>query len=198
MALSRSRGRARSRGASREGRTASAGGPPFDRIGLVVARPLPYLYLAREVFDGADLPFEALDTLPLAAEPYAAAVDVVLECAAANFTRRALMALLRSPHFRFDSNGGELDRAAVSRLDQCLAAQRYLGGLDRLTALTGTLDGARAASRGRRAVDLERAGAAAGITALSRIRSICCASSSTGTIDDSSGRRPAPPRARAR
>ena len=115
----------------------SAGGPPLDRIGLVVARPLPYLYLAREVFDGADLPFEALDTLPLAAEPYAAAVDVVLECVAANFTRRALMALLRQPHFRFD-----LDRAAVSRFDQCLAAQRYLGGLDRLTALTGTLTGA--------------------------------------------------------
>ena len=77
-----------------------AGGPPFDWIGLVVARPLPYLYLAREVFDGAELPFEALDTLPLAAEPYAAAVDVVLECAAANFTRRALMALLHQPHFR--------------------------------------------------------------------------------------------------
>ena len=79
----------------------SAGGPPFDSIGLVVARPLPYLYLAREVFDGAELPFEALDTLPLAAEPYAAAVDVVLECAAANFTRRALMALLRSAAFPF-------------------------------------------------------------------------------------------------
>jgi len=118
-----------------------AGGPPVDRIGLVVARPLPYLYLAREVFDGAELAFEALDSLPLAAEPYAAAVDVVLECAAANFTRRALMALLRSPHFRFETNGEELNRAAVSRLDQCLAAHRYLGGLDRLTAWTGTLTG---------------------------------------------------------
>ena len=118
-----------------------AGGPPADRIGLVVARPLPYLYLAREVFDGAGLPFEALDSLPLAAEPYAAAVDVVLECAAANFTRRALMALLRSPHFRFETTGEELSRAAVSRLDQCLAAHRYLGGLDRLTALTATLTG---------------------------------------------------------
>ncbi len=53
----------------------------LERTGLVVARPLPYLYLAREVFAGAGLSFEALDTLPLAAEPYAAAVDVVLECA---------------------------------------------------------------------------------------------------------------------
>ena len=52
---------------------------PLDRIALVVARPLPYLYLAREVFSGAGIPYEALDTLPLAAEPYAAAVDVVLE-----------------------------------------------------------------------------------------------------------------------
>ncbi len=120
---------------------AGAGGAPLGRIGLVVARPLPYLYLARDVFDRADLPFAALDTLPLAAEPYAAAVDVVLECAAANFTRRALMALLRSPHFCFRTNAGEPDRAAISRLDHSLAAQRYLGGRDRLTTLTATLGG---------------------------------------------------------
>ena len=40
--------------------------PPLDRIGLVVARPLPYLYLAREMFSGAGIPYEALDTMPLA------------------------------------------------------------------------------------------------------------------------------------
>ena len=110
-------------------------GVPLDRIGLVVARPLPYLYLAREVFAGAGVPFEALDTLPLAAEPYAAAVDVVLECAAANFTRRALMALLRSPHFRFVIDGIEVDRASIAALDAAMVEQRYLGGLDRLAAL---------------------------------------------------------------
>ena len=104
----------------------------LDRAALVVARPLPYLYLAREVFAGAGLPFESNDALPLAAEPYAAAVDLVLECAAANFTRGALTALLRSPHFRFEAEGAEIDRAAVSRLDAALAADRYLGGLDRL------------------------------------------------------------------
>lgn len=101
----------------------------LDRTGLVVARPLPYLYLAREIFASAGLPFEAQDTLPLAAEPYAAAVDVVLECAAANFTRRALMALLRSPHFQFG-----IDRGSLSQLDAAMAAHRYLGGLDRLAA----------------------------------------------------------------
>ncbi|MBY0497390.1 MAG: PD-(D/E)XK nuclease family protein [Cyanobacteria bacterium] len=114
---------------------------PLDRIGLVVARPLPYLYLAREVFAGAGIPYEALDTLPLAAEPYAAAVDVVLECAAANFTRRALMALLKSPHFRFEIDGAAIDRAAVAALDVAMAEQRYLGGLNRLRALTESWTG---------------------------------------------------------
>ncbi|MEO7158041.1 MAG: PD-(D/E)XK nuclease family protein [Vicinamibacterales bacterium] len=124
-------------------RTSTPGGvTPLDRIGLVVARPLPYLYLAREVFSGAGIPFEALDTLPLAAEPYAAAVDLVLECAAANFTRRAVTALLRSPHFRFAVDGAELDRAAVSSLDLAMAEQRYLGGLDRLRAMTASWTGA--------------------------------------------------------
>jgi RecB family exonuclease len=113
----------------------------LDRTGLVVARPLPYLYLAREVFASAGIAFEALDTLPLAAEPYAAAVDVVLECAAANFTRRALMALLRSPHFRFQTDGIEMDRSTIGLLDAAMAAQRYLGGLDRLAALVESLSG---------------------------------------------------------
>ena len=116
----------------------------LDRIGLVVARPLPYLYLARDVFSGAGIPYEAGDTLPLAAEPYAAAVDVVLECAAANFTRRALMALLKSPHFRFSIDGADLDRASVAALDIAMAEQRYLGGLERLRALAETWTGAAA------------------------------------------------------
>ncbi|MDH4064291.1 MAG: hypothetical protein OEW19_07805, partial [Acidobacteriota bacterium] len=48
---------------------------PLHRHALVVRRPLPYLYLARSVLGGAGIPFETLDTLPLAAEPYAAALD---------------------------------------------------------------------------------------------------------------------------
>lgn len=111
-----------------------AGLASFDRIGLIVARPLPYLYLAREVFGGAGVPFEALDTLPLVAEPYAAAVDLVLECAAANFTRRAIIALLRSPHFRF-TESTETMRQTVAALDAVMAEQRYLGSLDRLREL---------------------------------------------------------------
>ena len=41
------------------------------------------------------------DALPLAAEPYAAALDLVLSCVSANFARVPAIALLRSPHFDF-------------------------------------------------------------------------------------------------
>lgn len=126
------------------------------RTGLVVARPLPYLYLAGEVFGGAGIQYEALDEFPLNAEPYSAAIDLVLECAAANFTRRAMTALLRSPHFRFEVDGVILDRAAVSALDVAMAEQRYLGGIDRLRALAENWTGAaQIAARG--AIDIATA-----------------------------------------
>jgi RecB family exonuclease len=114
---------------------------PLDRTGLIVARPLPYLYLARGVFAGARLTFQALDTLPLAGEPYAAAVDLVLECVAANFTRRAIAAMLRSSHFRFVIDDIEIDRESVRLLDAKMAEHRYLGGVDRLRTLLDTWTG---------------------------------------------------------
>lgn len=113
----------------------------LEQAALVVARPLPYLYLARDVFHGAGIPFETLDTLPLAAEPYAAAVDIALESVAAGFTRRALVALLRSPHFRFAAGDGDVTRDAIAALDVTLAEQRYLGGLERLAALADACRG---------------------------------------------------------
>lgn len=104
----------------------------LDRTALVVSRALPYLYVARDVFAGAGVPFQALDTLPLAAEPYAAALDLVIEFVATGFTRRAMTALLRSPHFQF-----QVDRASISALDTALVGLRFLGGLDRLITITG-------------------------------------------------------------
>ena len=105
---------------------------PLHRTALVVRRPLPYLYLARDVFADAGVPFETLDTLPLAAEPYAAAVDLVLDAVAADFTRASLLALVRSPHFDFGA-----DPAAIAASDFALAEARYLGGLDRLARVVG-------------------------------------------------------------
>jgi RecB family exonuclease len=110
---------------------------PLHRHALVVRRPLPYLYLARSVFGGAGVPFETLDTLPLAAEPYAAALDLVLDFVGSGFSRVATVALLRSPHFHFDDGSGELSSVAVSALDRALSESRYLGGLDRLERLAG-------------------------------------------------------------
>lgn len=103
---------------------------PLHRTVLVVRRPLPYLYLARDIFGGAGIPFETLDTLPLAAEPYAAALDLVLDVVASDFTRASVLTLLRSPHF---SLSPPPDRVAA--LDFALSEARYLGGLDRLAQL---------------------------------------------------------------
>jgi RecB family exonuclease len=105
---------------------------PLSRQALIVRRPLPYLYLARSVFGGAGIPFETLDTLPLAAEPYAAALDLVLDAPISAFSRTSLVALLRSPHFGFDRISAELTAETVSAFDRALADARYLGGLDRL------------------------------------------------------------------
>jgi RecB family exonuclease len=106
------------------------------RVGLVVRRPLPYLYLARDVLERAGIPYEARDTLPLAAEPFAAALDVVLEWLASGFTRATTIAVLRSPHLRFaDAAGTPLSGAAITALDRALAEARYLGDADRLAAL---------------------------------------------------------------
>jgi RecB family exonuclease len=113
-----------------------AGDPtPLHRQALVVRRPLPYLYLARSVFGGAGIPFETVDTLPLAAEPYAAALDLVLDFVESGHARHATVALLRSPHFQFTHQGQPLTAASVSALDQALAGVRFLGGLARLTTL---------------------------------------------------------------
>jgi RecB family exonuclease len=108
---------------------------PLDRTAVVFKHPLPYLYLAGEVFDAAGIPYQASSALPLAAEPTAAAVDVMLEVAAADFTRDALVSLLRSPHFVFAHQGVEVSREAVGALDRALGRARYLGQLERLEAL---------------------------------------------------------------
>jgi ATP-dependent helicase/nuclease subunit B len=109
---------------------------PLTRTVVVFKRPLPYLYLAAEVFHAAGIPYQSSDALPLAAEPTAAAMDLVLETIAAGFTRGTLVALLRSPHFRFGDGDTEVTRESKSALDRALSQARYLGDLERLEALT--------------------------------------------------------------
>ncbi len=114
---------------------AQARGADTDRLAVVYQRPLPYIYLARQVFADARVPYQALDALPLAAEPFAAAVDLIFAAIAAGFTRGALIELLRSPHFAFGDGAAALDAAALHALDRRLVHEKYLGGIERLRTL---------------------------------------------------------------
>jgi RecB family exonuclease len=104
-------------------------------LAAVFKHPLPYLYLAPATFGAAGIPYETFDALPLASEPTAAALDAVLDLVETNFTRNALVALLRSPHLRFTYQGHDISRDATTALDRKLSRARYLGELDRLEAI---------------------------------------------------------------
>jgi len=106
---------------------------PHARIAVVFKRPLPYVYLATEVFGSAGLPFQVFDAIPLAAQPTSAAVDVILDAVTSDFNRSTLVALLRSPHLRFQTDDGSAVTAeSIAALDRALSDLRYLGGRERL------------------------------------------------------------------
>ena len=131
------------------GRVAGREGPA--RAAVVVQRPLPYLYLAASVCADRSLPFAAHDGLPLATEPFAAAVDLVLACVREGFAREPLVALLGAPQLAFGA-AGAASGASVEALDRELEARRFTGGvdplreLDREWAAVPPRDGTRAAA----------------------------------------------------
>ena len=97
-------------------------------VAVVVQRPLPYLYLAPAAFREAGLGLRAADALPLAVEPFAAALDLVLTFVATGFRRAATMELLRSPHFRFATGEERPGTGAINALDRALRDSRFTGG----------------------------------------------------------------------
>ena len=107
------------------------------RAAIVFQRPLPYLYLARSVFGAANQPYQALDSLPLAAEPFAAALDVLFSFIVTEANRTSIIDLLSSPHWQFEELSGSSStvRARVNALDARLRELKYFGGWDRLDAL---------------------------------------------------------------
>ena len=111
----------------------------LDGCVLVYQRPLPYLYLARQLLEAARLPYEAIDALPLAAEPYVAAFDLAISFVVSGYTRATTVALLGSPHLQFVVNGTEVTRRHVASLDARLADLGYLGGRARLQVVTAAL-----------------------------------------------------------
>jgi RecB family exonuclease len=111
-----------------------------DRTAVVFQRPLPYLYLASYVFDDADQPYQAVDALPLAAEPFPAALDLVFTFAIAEANRASTIDLLGSPHWQFPTLAGSSGsiRQRVAALDRLFRESKYLGGWDRLAAVRST------------------------------------------------------------
>ena len=128
------------------------GGGPFrlDRTAIVFQRPLPYLYLVREVFADAEIPYQAFDALPLAAEPFAAALDLVFSFVISEATRASIVELLGSPHWSFDVDSRPLSRADVAATDEHLKDLKYSGGWDRLRDLTAAAPAADATVSTRR------------------------------------------------
>ena len=112
----------------------TAGPSDLDRRAVVFKRPLPYVYLARDVFADAGIPYQTFDALPLAAEPYAAALDLVFEFVTSNFTREPVVALLGSPHFSFEIDGAPIRRSDVAALNRALSDEGYFGGVENLRA----------------------------------------------------------------
>jgi RecB family exonuclease/inactivated superfamily I helicase len=129
--------------------------PSPSRAALVVYQRLPYVYVAREVFRAAGVPCQMFDELPLAAEPFAAALDLVLTAVASNFARGASIALLRSPHLRLGATGRVAARD-IDALDRAMAEASYLGDPAALRKLAERWAQAdprdRRAERARRAV----------------------------------------------
>ena len=141
----------------------------LDRTAIVFQRPLPYLYLTRQVFADAELPWQAFDALPLAAEPFAATIDLVFSAAAAAYTRAALVGLLRSPHLRFEFDGEEVEPASTAAFDRLLVEKKYLGGAERLGLLA---DAGGAAARAAAAAAAELDAALAATTASAQIAGV--------------------------
>ena len=132
-------------------RAGAADGVLRDRHAIVFQRPLPYLYLASQVLTDARVPYQAFDAVPLASEPYAATLDVVITAARTAGTRDAAVALLRSRQLRYTVNGEEVTPADASVLDRVLTERRALGDA---TTFPGEVE-AYFRSAGQRQLDLK-------------------------------------------
>ena len=115
-----------------------SGPSDLERRAVVFKRPLPYVYLARDVFADAGVPYQTFDAMPLAAEPYATALDLVFEFVTSNFTRGPAIALLSSPHFSFEVDGEPLRRLEIAALNRALSDEGYFGGSDHLRSIAAT------------------------------------------------------------
>jgi RecB family exonuclease len=108
-------------------RAAETGGVLRDRTAIVFHRPLPYLYLAQQVLTDARVPYQAFDALPLAAEPYASLLDIVMTVARTGGTRESSVELLRSRLLRLMVDERAITAQEASALDLVLTERRATG-----------------------------------------------------------------------
>jgi RecB family exonuclease len=151
-----------------EGVVSDAEGTPSDTA-LVYQRPLPYLYVARQLLDSAGLAYEAFDALPLAAEPAAAALDLIVEFVASGHTRQATLSLLGSPHLRHEVGGRPVSRGDVSRFEDVLRDHDFTAGRERLEAIAASLASAAAGEPRHEGAASAAQAATAAATALERL-----------------------------
>jgi RecB family exonuclease len=100
-----------------------SGGALAESVAMVFQRPLPYLYLSQQVLTDANIPYQAFDALPLASEPYAALLDLVLDAARTAGTGDTVPVLCRSRLLEWPA--GDLDSLSagiVAELDPFLSA----------------------------------------------------------------------------
>ncbi|HIC04152.1 MAG TPA: PD-(D/E)XK nuclease family protein [Nitrospirales bacterium] len=75
--------------------------PEINRIAVVVPTPLPYLYLAKQVFGQAGIPYQLQDGFPLTTEPYLAAIDLLFDFIEHPTEYSPSFQLLLNPFFEF-------------------------------------------------------------------------------------------------
>ena len=159
---------------------------PLERTAVVFQRPLPYLYLARQVFLDAEIPYQASDALPLAAEPFAAALDLVFSFAISEATRASIVELLGSPHWSFDVDGRTIGREDIAAVDERLKELKYSGGWERVESLAGATSDSADVVAGRTSKAARASAAlravAAGAAELHGLRAGNCASDQLSSL----------------
>jgi RecB family exonuclease len=163
------------------GRAAAAGGV-LAPAAIVFHRPLPYLYLAQQTLTDARVPYQAFDALPLAGEPYAATLDLVMAMARTGGTREATIALLRSPLLRFEVDERSLTPRDVSALDAMLSERRATGDA---ASYPAEVEAYAAARDGHARVEIDRArrAARAAVAAKAALDRHCSAPSASEQVD---------------
>ena len=108
-------------------RAGTRDGGALERTAIVFHRPLPYLYLSQQVLAEGQVPYQAADALPLASEPYAALLDVVLTFARTGGTRESAIELLLGVR---PGAGDGLSASGIAALDEALRERRATGEAD--------------------------------------------------------------------